>query len=295
MTSFDMVAGNMGWRGAPGSPRWRFTGDWLGMACLGLVAAVLCLAVFAPTFTTYALQGQGDPNMLDKLQPPSAMHWLGTDHLGRDLWARIIFGARTSLSVAAAVVALSILIGVPLGTIAAYFGGWVDEGIMRVTDVFLAFPSLLLAILVSAALGAGLFNCAVAIAFSWWPWYARIARAQALSIRQRPFVEAAQIIGVGDAMVMMRHIIPGVMAPVLVQATMDFGSAILTESGLAFLGLGAMPPTPDWGALVSTGRVYFPESWWYVVFPGTAIFVVTLAFNLIGDSLRDAFDDKRHV
>ena len=281
------------WRGAPGSPRWRFTGDPVGMLCLAIVLLILLAAICAPLLTGYAAQGLGDPNPIEKLQPPSTAHWLGTDHLGRDLWARILFGARTSLSIAATVVILSIVIGVPLGILAAYFGGWIDEGIMRVTDVFLAFPPLLLAILIAAAMGPGLLNCAVAIALSWWPWYARIARAQGLSLRHQPFVEAAQVIGVRDLAIMLRHILPGVLTPVLVQATLDFGSAILTESALAFLGLGAVPPTPDWGALVSSGRIYFPDRWWYVVFSGLAIFMTTLSFTLIGDSLRDAFDTKR--
>jgi peptide/nickel transport system permease protein len=180
------------------------------------------------------------------------------------------------------------LVGGLVGTLAGYFGGWVDEIIMRLTDVFLAFPPLLLAIFIASALGASLTNAALAIAFTWWPWYTRIVRAQVVALRDRPFVEAARVMGVNDLVIIGRHILPNTLSPVIVQATLDLGSAILTGAALSFLGLGVQPPTADWGQMVSNGRLYFPERWWYVTFPGLAIFLSTLAFNLLGDSVQDA-------
>ena len=231
-------------------------------------------------------EGRGTPNLAHKLQPPSAAHILGTDHQGRDLWARILIGGRVSLSVAFVVVGIAVGIGTPLGIVAGYYGGWVDEAVMRVTDVFLAFPPLLLAIFFGALLGPGFFNMVVAISLGWWPWYARIARGQVVSLKQRPFVEAARFMGVADVTVMRRHLLPFVVAPVTVQATLDVGLAIITASALSFLGLGIPPPTPDWGEMVNAGRVHFPDRWWYVVFPGLAIVAVALAFSVLGNSLR---------
>ena len=257
-----------------------------------IIATVLFLIVFAPFLTDYAAQGLGEPNPADKFQAPSTIHIFGTDELGRDIWARILFGGRTSLSVAMAAVSLSVLIGVPLGVAAGYFGGWVDEIIMRITDIFLAFPALLLAIFLTALTGAGLFNMALAISLGWWTWYARLARAQTLSIRHRPFVEAAHVIGVRDHTIIRRHILPYILGPVLIQATLDLGSAVLTVSALSFLGLGVTPPTPDWGQMVSAGRIFFPDRWWCSAFPAVMIFIVTVAFNFLGDSVRSAYTPK---
>lgn len=276
----------------PGSPEWNFVRDPIGVVSLFLILAVLVLVVFAPLFTDYVAQGLGQPNPSQKFLSPSSIHIFGTDELGRDIWARIVFGGRTSLSVAFAAVFFSVAIGVPLGVIAGYFGGWVDEVIMRVTDIFLAFPALLLAIFLTALTGGGLFNMALAISLGWWTWYARLARAQVLTIRQRPFVEAAQVIGVGHPTIIVRHVLPYVVGPVMIQATLDFGSAVLTASSLSFLGLGVAPPTPDWGQMVSTGRMFFPDRWWCAAFPAMMIFIVTVAFNLLGDSVRSAYTPR---
>lgn len=245
-------------------------------------------ALFAPWLTTRAAEGEGEPNPPEKLLAPSAEHPFGTDHLGRDLYARVLFGGRTALALGLLVVAVAVAVGVPLGAIAGYFGGWIDEVIMRLTDVFLAFPPLLLAIFIASALGASLTNAALAIAFTWWPWYTRLVRAQVVALRDRPFVEAARVMGVNDLVIIGRHILPNTLSPVIVQATLDLGSAILTGAALSFLGLGVQPPTADWGQMVSNGRLYFPDRWWYVTFPGLAIFLSTLAFNLLGDSVQDA-------
>ncbi len=274
------------------SPYRRFLSDKAGLFSLVIIIGVLACIIFAPWLTSYPDQGLGTPG-LDRLMPPSSEYILGTDRLGRDLWARILYGGRISVLIAVLVVALALVIGTPLGIIAGYYGGWIDEIIMRIVDVFLAFPPLLLAIFLAAVLGPGLFNMVLAIGLGWWPWYTRIARAQVLSYRQRPFVEAAEFMGVSDTKIMTRHLFPFVGSPVLIQSTLDLGSAILTVAALSFLGLGLPPPTPDWGQIISEGRVYFPDRWWYVTFPGLAIFITALAFNLLGDSFRSSIDPDR--
>ena len=280
------------WAG-PGSTAWYFRRDRIAMLSLIFLLLVLLGALFAPLLTPYPEQGRGDPNIAEKFQPPSMAHPLGTDALGRDMWARLLFGARTSLTVGLAVVALSALIGTLLGALAGYFGGWIDEVIMRITDIFLAFPPLLLAIVVATALGPSLRNMVLAIALSWWPWYTRIVRGQAVTLRERNFVEAAHSMGVGDLTIIRRHILPNVLAPVGVQATLDLGAAILTAAGLSFLGLGTQPPTADWGVMVNEGRQYMLSGrWWIATFAGLAIFLTSMAFNLLGDGARDAADPR---
>lgn len=283
-----LVARWFGARFAPDSIPGRMRRDALAWVSGLIILLFVVSAVFAPLLTTRAAEGEGEPNPPEKLLAPSAEHPFGTDHLGRDLYARVLFGGRTALALGLLVVAVAVAVGVPLGAVAGYFGGWVDEIIMRLTDVFLAFPPLLLAIFIASALGASLTNAALAIAFTWWPWYTRIVRAQVVALRDRPFVEAARVMGVNDLVIIGRHILPNTLSPVIVQATLDLGSAILTGAALSFLGLGVQPPTADWGQMVSNGRLYFPDRWWYVTFPGLAIFLSTLAFNLLGDSVQDA-------
>ena len=189
-------------------------------------------------------------------------------------------------------VGLALLVGIPLGAIAGYYGGFIDELIMRITDIFLGFPPLLLAIAISAFLGPSLKNAMLAIAVSWWPWYTRIVRGQAVSLRERQFVKAAKAIGTPSSMIIFTHIVPNAIAPVIVQTSMDIGGVILTIASLSFLGLGAQPPTPEWGLMISTSRNYFLNAWWYSIFPGLAIFFTVLAFNLLGDGLREILDPK---
>ncbi|MBM4424302.1 MAG: ABC transporter permease [Chloroflexi bacterium] len=277
-----------GSRFAPDSIPARLRHDPLAIFSFLVVLTLILAAAFAPLLTSRAAEGLGEPNPVEKFAPPSAEHIFGADHLGRDLYARVLFGGRTSLAMGFLVVFVAVLIGTPLGAVAGYAGGWVDEIIMRVTDIALAFPPLLLAITIAAALGPSFTNAAIAIALTWWPWYTRIVRAQVVTLRERPFVESARIMGVNGFTIIVRHLLPNALSPVIVQATLDLGSAILTGAALSFLGLGVQPPTPDWGQLVSTGRVYFPDRWWYVTFPGLAIFAATLAFNLLGDSVQDA-------
>lgn len=256
-----------------------------------LFIALLAVA-FAPWVAPFPDQGAGSPNLADRLMAPSSEYWLGTDSRGRDILSRILFGGQVSVTIGLTVVLIALCIGLPVGIIAGYSGGWVDEILMRITDVFLAFPALLLAVLMAAALGAGMFNCIIAISISWWPWYARIARAEVLSLRRAPYVEAAQVMGVSHPRILWRHILPNVSKPLTVQAALDFGPALLTASALSFLGLGVAPPTADWGAMVNDGRAVFPERWWISVMPGLAIFGMALAFSLVGDALRSASGAK---
>ena len=259
-----------------------------------IIILVLFMAIFAEQAAPYPEEGKGKTNAPNTLMAPSADHWFGTDKLGRDILSRIIMGSRSALIVPIGVVLFAVLLGAPLGALAGYKGGWLDEVIMRVTDLFLAFPSLRLAMAIASALGRGLDKAAIALIVSWWPWYTRIARGVAVGLRERYFVEAAQAIGVSDAVIIFRHILPNTISPILVQATVDMGTVILAMGGLAFLGLGTQPPAPDWGLMVSEGRTYILDQWWIATFPGMAIFIVVLAFNLLGDTLRDIFDPRQY-
>ena len=277
----------------PGSAVWHYRRSTLGMVAAVIIGLFVFAAIFAPILTPYADQGRGTPALPNRLLGPSWAHWFGTDELGRDVLARILFGARTALLVAVGVVVLAVVVGVLVGAVAGYFGGWVDEILMRLTDTFLAFPPLLLAVIVAAALGASLQNTIIAIAVSWWPWYARQVRAQVLSLRERSYVQAARTIGVPHHKIIGQHIIPNAMAPVWVQATADLGASVLTAAGLSFVGLGPRPPTPDWGVMINEGRQFvLSGQWWIAVFAGAAITILALAFNLCGDVIRDVTDPK---
>ena len=264
----------------------------LSLFALIILVILVLGAIFAPYIVPYPEDFYDAVHTDEQLLPPSAEHWMGTDELGRDIFSRVVYGARISLTAALAAVGLSLLIGIPLGAIAGSFGGWVDNVIMRITDVFLSFPPLLLAIAMVALLGSSLNNAVLAIALSWWPWYTRLIRGQAISVKERKFVQAAETIGTSRAMIIFKHIIPNCISPVIVQASMDIGGVILTVASLSFLGLGAQLPTPEWGLMISTGRRFFPDSWWYCIFPGIAIFITVLCFNLLGDAIREILDPK---
>jgi ABC-type dipeptide/oligopeptide/nickel transport system permease subunit len=268
--------------------------DPLSLISSIVIILFIILAIFCYQVAPYPLEGAGKTNVSDSLKPPSLSHPFGCDKLGRDVLSRVIVGARPALIVPILVVMFAVLIGAPLGAIAGYKGGWIDETIMRITDLFLAFPSLLLAMAIAAALGRGIQNAAIALIVSWWPWYTRLVRGVTVSLKERYFVEAAQAIGVRDSVIIARHILPNTISAILVQATVDLGTVILAMGGLAFLGLGTQPPSPDWGLMVADGRIYILEQWWISTFPGLAIFVVVLAFNLIGDVLRDIFDPRQY-
>lgn len=256
------------------------------------VIVLLLIAIFVPIFLPSAQHIDQDVNPQDKLMKPSLEHPFGTDELGRDIFKRILLGTRISLQTALIAVGAALLIGIPLGAMAGFFGGVLDELIMRFTDIFLGFPPLLLAIAIAAFLGPSLQNAMLAIALSWWPWYTRIVRGQAVSLKERQFVKAAKAIGTPPRMIIFKHIVPNCIAPIIVQASMDIGGVILTIASLSFLGLGAQPPTPEWGLMVSTSRNYFLNAWWFSIFPGLAIFFTVLVFNLIGDGLREILDPK---
>ncbi len=264
----------------------------LTLVGLIVVLVLVLVAVLAPVVAPYPKDAFADVHTEHRLQAPSRSHPFGTDEMGRDMLSRVVFGARISLTVGIIAIGLALLIGVPLGLFAGYFGGFIDELIMRITDVFLSFPPLLLATAITAMLGPSLTNAMIAIALSWWPWYTRLIRGQAVSLRERGFVEAARAIGVPRPRIIFRHILPNAVAPIIVQASMDFGSIILESASLSFLGLGAQPPQPEWGLIVSIGRNFFMTSWWYVTFPGLAIFLAVLAFNFVGDGLREILDPK---
>ena len=259
---------------------------WVGAAIVG---ALLLVALVGPAATPMSPLRIAP---LEKLQFPSGRHPLGTDDLGRDLLSRIVAGARISLSVGILVLAIAMTLGVGLGLIAGFFGGWLDETVMRTTDVFLAFPRLVLAVAIAATLGPGLYNAMVAVALSWWPWYTRLVRGQLLSLREQEFVLAGISLGAGPIRILMRHLLPNVGATIVIQASIDVGYAILATAGLSFIGLGAQPPTPEWGSMIAQARSYMIDFWWYPTFPGMAIFLAVLGFNLLGDAVRDAFDPR---
>jgi peptide/nickel transport system permease protein len=264
----------------------RMPAAWIGGA---IVLLLLGVALAGKDVTPF------DPLRIapvDKLLQPSPAHPFGTDDLGRDLLSRVIAGARISLLVGVLVLTIAMSVGVGLGLVAGYWGGWVDEAIMRTTDIFLSFPRLVLAIAIAATLGPGLYNAMVAVALSWWPWYTRLVRGQLLSLREQEFVQAAVSLGAGRPRILLRHLLPNVGTTVVIEASIDFGYAILATASLSFIGLGAQPPTPEWGSIIAQARSYMIDAWWFPTFPGLAIFLVVLGFNLLGDAVRDAFDPR---
>jgi peptide/nickel transport system permease protein len=260
-----------------------------------LALALIAVAVLAPVLATHPADAGSATHPLETLLPPSREHWFGTDAVGRDLYTRVLYGARVSLAIAAVVILLAVLIGVPLGLAAGYFGGVVDQVLMRITDVFLAFPALLLSLALASVLSPSTRNATIAIALTWWPWYARLARGQAASVRGRPYVESAQALGLPQVRILLRHVLPNSVTPVIVQVSLDIGGVILTAAALSFLGLGAQDPTAEWGLMVSQGQAFFTTQSWLVTFPGVAILLAALSFNLLGDGLREVLDPRRVV
>jgi peptide/nickel transport system permease protein len=261
----------------------------IAMSGFLIILILVLMAVFAPLVTsTNGLE----PHLKDRLQPASAAHWFGTDGLGRDIYDRIVWGSRITLYIVGLVGVIVVPVGLLVGTLAGYVGGAVDNVLMRITDIFLAFPRLILALALVAALGPGLENAVLAIALTTWSPYARIARAEALTIRNSEFIMAAKVQGASTGGILFRHVMPLCISSVIVRLTLDMAGIILTAAGLGFLGLGAQPPTPEWGAMISTGRQYLLDQWWIPTVPGIAIFVVSLGFNLLGDGLRDVLDPK---
>ena len=261
----------------------------LNLIALSLIALFALCAIFAPLLAPYDPLAQ---DLASRLRPPSAEHWLGTDSLGRDIASRILYGERISLIIGVVVVTSAGIVGTAIGLAAGYAGGLVDEALMRLTEVFLAFPALILAMAIAGALGPSLTNAIIAIAAVTWAVYARLVRGQILSLRRREFVEAARAIGASRTRIVLRHLLPNAMAPLMIQASFDLGSSIIAAAGLSFIGFGAQPPTPEWGVMISEGRNYISTQPWLSLFPGLAILLAVGSFNLLGDGLRDAFDPR---
>jgi peptide/nickel transport system permease protein len=258
----------------------------------GIVVGLLVLvALTAPLIATHDPMAQ---DLAARLKGPSAAHWLGTDQLGRDIYSRLVYGARPTLLIVALVIALAAPFGVAVGLMAGYFGGWAETLLMRVTDIVMAFPRLILALALVAVLKPGLINAVIAIAITAWPPYARLARAETLALRHSEFVEAARGLGMPSRKIITGQILPLCMSSVTIRATLDMAGIILTAAGLGFLGLGAQPPMAEWGAMIAAGRDHIFDAWWVAAVPGLAILAVSLGFNLLGDGLRDVLDPKHH-
>jgi peptide/nickel transport system permease protein len=267
----------------------RLRANPLALLGLGIIVMLVLVAVFAPLIAPY---GFDDQSLEARLLPPSGAHWLGTDDLGRDIFARLVYGSRTTLYIASLVAVIAGPLGLLVGTTAGYFGGWVDGALMRVNDIFLSFPGLILALGFVAALGPGLRNAIIAVALTAWPPIARLARAETLTIRKADYIAAVRIQGASSFRIITRHIVPMCLPSVIVRITLNMAGIILTAAGLGFLGLGAQPPAPEWGSMLSTGRSHLTGAWWLATAPGVAILLTSLAFNLLGDGLRDVLDPR---
>lgn len=270
--------------------RWRVARKYLPLIVFGVLALVIiAVGLLAPFIATH------DPVALDiskAVRPPSPSAWFGTDEAGRDVFSRTVWGTRLSLLSAALVLLIAASIGVFLGAVAGFKGGWVDQALMRLTDLFLAFPGLILAIAITAALGPSLQNAVIAIGLVWWPVYSRLVRSRILSVREYLFVEAARALGLSDARILFRHVLPQCWGIVVARMTVDIGYAILLTSSLSFLGLGGRPPAPEWGSMIATSRTYFFTYWWTATFPGMAIFTTVVVFSMLGDALYETFGIK---
>ncbi len=262
------------------------SGAVIGMLLLGILLVLALLSLVRTPYDPYAISVE------QRFQAPSPQHPFGTDDLGRDVLSRVIVGTRISLWVAALVLVVASGVGVPLGTVAGYRGGLLDEVIMRISDIFLAFPSFLLAMAIVAALGSDLRNAILAVGLAWWPRYARLARGQVLSLKHSLYVEAARALGAGEGRILARHVLPNSLAPLLVQLATDAGNAILITASLSFVGLGARPPLPEWGFMVAQGRQFLLSAWWVPIFPGLAVATTVAAYMFVGDALRDLLDPR---
>lgn len=264
------------------------------LAVLGMViiALLIVTAAFAPWIAPESPVGQ---DLTRRLLPPSGAHWMGTDQLGRDIFSRVVHGARVTLLIVGLVAVISAPLGLLIGAVSGYFGGWIDRILMGLTDVFLSMPKLILALAFVAALGPGIENAVIAIAITAWPVYARIARAETLTFRNAEFISAIQMQGASHTRVIFKHIMPLCLSSTIVRVTLDMAGIILTAAGLGFLGLGAQPPLPEWGAMISSGRAFILDQWWVATMPGFAIVIVSLGFCLFGDGLRDVLDPRNRT
>ncbi|MEQ1953772.1 nickel transporter permease [Mesorhizobium sp. CN2-181] len=267
----------------------RFSANRLALIGLAIIVILLLLAAFAELIAPYP-PTVGD--LRQGLLPPSAQHWFGTDDQGRDIFSRVVYGSRLTLYVIVLVAIIAAPVGLIVGTVAGYAGGWTDVVLTRITDIFLAFPKLILALAFVAALGPGIENAVIAIAITSWPPYARIARAETLTVRNSDYISAVRLMGASPWRIVLRHIMPLCISSLIVRVTLDMAGIIITAAGLGFLGLGAQPPLPEWGAMIASGRRFILDQWWVAAMPGAAILIVSLGFNLLGDGLRDALDPR---
>jgi peptide/nickel transport system permease protein len=268
----------------------RFRRNPLAMIGLGISLALILMSIFAPLLAPYDPIVQSLP---DRLLPPlTPGHWMGTDDFGRDIYSRLLYGSRITLYIVMLVILTAPVVGLIIGTVAGYFGGWVDAVLMRITDVFLAFPKLILALALVAVLGPGMVNAVLAIAITSWPPYARVARAETLTVRNSDYIAATRLQGASALRLIWGHVMPMCLPSVIIRVTLDMAGVILTAAGLGFLGLGVQPPLPEWGLMISAGRKFLFEQWWVATMPGLAIFIVSLGFNLLGDGLRDVLDPR---
>jgi peptide/nickel transport system permease protein len=267
-------------------------GDRLAIGSAVVLLVVVLAAVLTPWISPHPADGTTATHPHDTLLAPGSGHWFGTDQVGRDVLTRVLFGARTSLGMAVAVLAVAAVVGVLLGVVAGFVGGWVRDVIMRVTDVFLAFPALLLSLALAVILRPSVTTAIIAIAATWWPWYTRLSASVASSIRNRPYIDAARCLGVSRTRIVLRHVLPNSVTPVLVQLSLDAGGVILTAASLSYLGLGATEPASEWGLMVQQGQSLFTTHWWVVTFPGLAILVTAFCFNMLGEGLRSALDPR---
>ena len=268
----------------------RFRRNPLAMIGLGISLALILMSIFAPLLAPYDPIVQSLP---DRLLPPlTPGHWMGTDDFGRDIFSRILYGSRITLYIVLLVILTAPVVGLIIGTVAGYFGGWVDAILMRITDIFLAFPKLILALALVAVLGPGMVNAVLAIAVTSWPPYARVARAETLTVRNSDYIAATRLQGASALRLIWGHVMPMCLPSVIIRVTLDMAGVILTAAGLGFLGLGVQPPLPEWGLMISAGRKFLFEQWWVATMPGLAIFIVSLGFNLLGDGLRDLLDPR---
>ena len=267
----------------------RFRGQPLAVSGLAIIAALAVIAILAPALSPYPPDQQ---DILNRLAPPSSDHWMGTDDLGRDVLSRVLYGARVSLAVGFVAVGIATVVGTSVGLAAGYAGGRLDTLLMRLVDIVLCFPTFFLILMVIAFLQPSLTNVMAVIGLTAWPSLARLVRGECLTIREREFVQAARGLGLSRARILLVHILPNVLGPIIVTATLGVGSAVLTESALSFLGLGVQPPTPSWGNILTSGKDYLHIAWWLSVFPGLAVLVTVLAYNLLGEGLRDVLDPR---
>jgi peptide/nickel transport system permease protein len=271
---------------------YRFRGSTLSLVGFAICVFLLLVAVFGPSMVPYPEHVTGGIAPRARFQPPSLKHLFGTNELGQDMFSLVVAGTRVSLLCGLAVVFVGATVGTIFGAIAGYFGGWVDEVIMRLTDLKLTIPGLILAMAVAAALGPGIVNMIIAVSLSWWPGFARLVRGEVLAKKEEVFVLAARALGASHFRLLRHHILPNIFGPVIVKMSLDMGFAILTFAALGFIGIGVKPPTPEWGSLLAIARGYMPEYWWTAMFPGLAIFLAVFGFNLLGDGLRDVLDPK---